>query len=464
MGSKRNRILRTATRTLAMALALAASMPGFAWESDVHFGLTKWLALQAGYTAQQSDFIATGNQRADSGLMASMALAFEYACLSKSVKDAGIAQRLHFPRAKSLPEEPALQKVVPGGDASMKTTAAILGMAPDKAGLMLYKFGEAIHSLQDSWSHQGKPGVPTLPDVASGCDTALSMAHSDDRGGWNSHKADLTAHWPEDVVAMAAATYRVLQEYPPIQAQHRVAKPWNEVRPPLVEFIEAPTKTAKAAWFIANGIAETAFLGGTTLPDGTTVWKGHRSDRKLPPLTTFHSQQYGISTDIIEFFEQFFTQWLSSDDFDRLVATGPLDHSTPAAAISATDQHERAQLLARLKLWRVRDHGLVAGLAHADGLLDKRQLARVDELTRDPKAYVHYDSLKDAFFPLVTQKPSLSPLLPFILHVLDDSASGRLQAIALVKLRHVPYDTLAVKAEKIDGNWLPVAILPMVEH
>src|SRR5436190_23624915 len=38
-----------------------------AFERDVHFGLTKWLALQAGFNVPQADAIATGDQRVDSG-------------------------------------------------------------------------------------------------------------------------------------------------------------------------------------------------------------------------------------------------------------------------------------------------------------------------------------------------------------------------------------------------------------
>ena len=62
---------------LAGTLLLPATAAAF--ESDVHFGLTQWLALKAGFTQQEADALATGDQRVDSGDMQFIELAPAYA-------------------------------------------------------------------------------------------------------------------------------------------------------------------------------------------------------------------------------------------------------------------------------------------------------------------------------------------------------------------------------------------------
>ena len=52
-----------------IAWLLSHSNASLAFESDVHFGLTQWLALQAGFDEFAARTIATGDQRVDSGDM-----------------------------------------------------------------------------------------------------------------------------------------------------------------------------------------------------------------------------------------------------------------------------------------------------------------------------------------------------------------------------------------------------------
>ena len=67
-------------RRVLAVLALAG--PCHAYEADVHFGLTQWLARQAGFSAGQATAIALGNSRVDSGLIDTMELTLEHACVA----------------------------------------------------------------------------------------------------------------------------------------------------------------------------------------------------------------------------------------------------------------------------------------------------------------------------------------------------------------------------------------------
>lgn len=453
------------SRILVFTMALAMSVDASAFESDVHFGLTKWLALQAGFSPQQAEFIATGNQRADSGLISSLEVVFEYACFTEDVRAANVVQQLHYPGSGPVPAEPSAREVVPGGEAARKTVSELISMAKDKAGFLLFKFGEALHALQDSWSHQGVPDVPRPSSGAIECNPSLYWGHSAARGGWKSHKADLTSHWTEDGIAMAAATYELLQQYPPILGDRRAAKEWAEIRSLLEDFIKAPTKSAKEAWFISNGMTDTSFLEGISLPDGADALDLHWSGHKLPPLASARSPQFGVPANILDFFNDFVSRWLSTDDFSALLdqSMSEKDRNSDASDPEGIEI-EKVELLARLKLWRVHDHGSVAALAHVERPLDARQLATVSELTKDPGVYARYESLSDAFFPLLAKGPNVSPLLPFVVHVLPQSDQGSPRAAVVMKLRHAPYDALALIAEQTDGHWNLVSIVSVVDH
>src|SRR5438309_7178666 len=70
------------TRSLAISLLLF-SAHAFAFESDVHYGLTQWLAMQAGFGSEAAQIIATGDQRVESGDMQFVELVLIYACVGK---------------------------------------------------------------------------------------------------------------------------------------------------------------------------------------------------------------------------------------------------------------------------------------------------------------------------------------------------------------------------------------------
>ena len=80
-----------------IAWLLSHSNASLAFESDVHFGLTQWLALQAGFDEFAARTIATGDQRVDSGDMQFLDLELMYACLGKDDVGARRAGTHHYP-------------------------------------------------------------------------------------------------------------------------------------------------------------------------------------------------------------------------------------------------------------------------------------------------------------------------------------------------------------------------------
>ena len=136
--------------------------PGDAWEDDVHFGLSKWLALHAGYDEKAAQLLAERNVEVDEGILDARTLVFWYACISRDDTASELVRDNHFPSGAG-PSPPPARAVTPGDNwvfRSARTEIERSTPAPDDRQDSLRRFGTALHSLQDSWSHQGEPGIP----------------------------------------------------------------------------------------------------------------------------------------------------------------------------------------------------------------------------------------------------------------------------------------------------------------
>jgi hypothetical protein len=449
-------------RLFLLALLLVTSLPSAAFESDVHFGLTQWLAMKAGFDARAAATIATGDQRVDSGDMQYVDLDLMYACVGRDDIGARRAGSHHYPSAAPLPSPPDARVVTPGGDVAMKLATGATKVAPDQSLYRLYLLGEALHTLQDSWSHQGVPDVPQWPRGYFDCDPTRAWGHARSRGGFNSHKADLTHYWASDTVAMAKATYDILLQYPAPPDAKRKPKPWDEIRPALTRFISASTKSEKKDWFIAQGISDVSFLEGVSLPDGAVVFDAKWPGRKLPPLDSIQSRQHNVSPELLNFYSGFFARWLSSTDFEAQAGEFGID--PPLRGKRGASTANRAELAGRLRAWRIRDHGRVADIAHSLQPLTANQRATLAAIGRRPNAYARYDKPADGLFPLLPREAQVSPILPFFIGAVKNEKSKAPTAVAVAKFRHAPYDTVAVVSEKLDGRWRIVSIAPLVDH
>ena len=428
---------------------LAVAVHCWGSESDVHYGMTMWLALKAGFNEREAATIATGDQRVDSGDMQYTDVGLMYACLGKDDVGARRAGAHHFPSAGVVPGAPETRVVTPGSDVALKPAAAMLKVEPEKSGFMLLMLGEALHILQESWAHQGVPEVPFGGKTGIDCDATRAWGHPKARGGAQSHKADLTRYWPADTLAAAKATYDVLVRFAPVDGVKRKPEAWDAIRPQLDAFTKAATKSQKRAWFSAHGIAEVSFLEGISLPDGDKPFALRWRGRRQPPLPTDQSRQHYVDPALLDFYHTFFQRWMTAGDFKALAAQfGP-----PAGP-------RRNELIARLKVWRIRDHGRVADLAHTGRAFSDEERARIDQIAGARNALPKYANVLDAYFPLLPNIEGVSPLLPFfIAETSKDSV-----AVAAVKFRHLPYDAVAVRAVKTAKGWRVDSIVGTVDH
>ena len=454
-------LIRTTRNGLILAL-LAVSLPALAFERDVHFGLTKWLAIQAGFAVPEADAIATGNQRVDSGGMQFMESAPIYACLKKDLESATDVARHHHPHGGSLPAAPGQRAVEAASPAAQSAANRAVRDSVKQAPALLIHFGEALHSLQDSWSHQGV-GEPPRQLVANlACDTSLMWTHPASRGGANSHRPDLTRDWPADTLAMAKATYDTLQQYPQILGVKRSPKAWSELVPAVKDFARASSKSQKHDWFVAHGIPDTAFLEGISLPDGKKVFDARWTGHKLPQLASLVSTQHKVEPSLLDFFNRFFTQWVTTRDFNALATDFGGRAGAPSSSVPTGIN--KADLIARLTAWRLRDHGQSVSLIHASEPLSAEQRKAIAAVAQSEQGLIQPAAATEALFPMMVKTPEPVPISGFLIFLLSGTDAAPEKAVAVTKFRHAPYDTVLVSAARVDGRWGIVSIDSIVEH
>lgn len=227
------------------------------YQADVHYGLTKVLALKAGLAESVAEAIARGAEAPDvpgdgrhpveNGKVVAWpawTVRGEAARAERRAAE-GRLREWHFPRDAGATE------VVPGSAAAASKFEDALATGNPIA------IGESLHPFQDSWSHQGHP---SLNGVAG---------HPDARGGLLSTKADETAAFPQDARTMARETYRKLvrvgEQHPTYRAQ--APAKFREFQDDVAAFIGADSKQEKRNALDRLGVTmPAAYWDDVTLP------------------------------------------------------------------------------------------------------------------------------------------------------------------------------------------------------
>lgn len=228
-----------------MLCGVSSVPPALAWENDVHYGLTWWLAKAVGFSDQQSTWIAKGDQGVDDSNVTGPVLSTAMSsCTATDPSGSATVAKNHFP-SRALPPAPAASRVVSKGEPWWETRRAEPPRT-DGSEPTLLSLGRYLHSLQDSWSHQGEPDIPLS------CNPRLAWGHSPSRGGWSCHLADLAYKWVlPDVIPMAKATYEAL-----VVAYGKEPRAiWAQLAPQVQAFGRIDNKQQKSEWLQAHGIA-----------------------------------------------------------------------------------------------------------------------------------------------------------------------------------------------------------------
>lgn len=241
---------------LVMAFALTLPSPSSAWEHDVHFGLTRWLAIAAGFTPLEADDIAAAAQLPDDSVVLGPIQATVMSCALKDEAVSHTVHDTHFPSPKSVRRPPSERGVKPGeawNRYQRNSAPTVVKTRADRADL-----GGFLHGFQDSWSHGGEPDVPP----ARICDSDYAWGHPLNRGGWTCHLADVTYYWEDHTAAMAMATFEILA------AAAGKGRTWSKPLDDAVrDFARRQDKRAKREWFMKEKFSSADFVNDTSLPE-----------------------------------------------------------------------------------------------------------------------------------------------------------------------------------------------------
>lgn len=454
---------------LLVGLTLFPTSRLLCWETDTHYGLTKWLAVKAGFSLQDAEAIALAVQAPDEGQLypAPFAVA-KYTCFGRDSQASRFLQEHHFPSYGTVPGEPKDRAVVPG----IRDNAADLWVRKEVAtsfadvprGEALRNFGTSLHPLEDSWSHQGIPDIPPWP-----CTDQLSWGHPKQRGGWRSHNADITHLHIDDSLATAARIYELMVEYLDSHPSFRVYSsfPWSQVELRVRDFAAGATKVAKRKWFDSDpdvplsSYTYRGFLDHINLPEGSHTSVSIRSPIPRGRIVNAAQKAFPSPNCVQEFVEAFLRQWIIEQKIEGYLQS--IDIPSVAARLASGEQTSQLEpqlwVMTAFRMWLLPDHGLVNQLGHGIGAGGQEEgLKRLSEILQDREAFplMRYGGLGEAILAPGTAAPFLLVAVPT---EKDQQRSAQNQRYAaLFQFRHAPHDALALTVENRNGKWTVIGL------
>lgn len=448
------RVLRGVTILLLCLLMPARSVS--AWEADVHYGLTLWLAERLKFPPPVARAIAEGNLGADSFIHDARTLVV-YVCTrdddaTKKVGSYEVA-KYHFPWIGNLPTPPPGRQVTADGAAARAWYRDLIHRNPprstDDSDRHRRDFGAALHVLQDSFSHAGEPGVV--------CEPGYSWGHPNTRGGPLEHFADHTyydggsAKGIDLTRGAALATYKALQEY-----QSKYLRPAPASLTPrdlavIEQFAKASTKFQKRNVLNDMAIKESDLFRICELTiAGPGCSKSEWVKRtwnwliaKVPPV---------LDATVNKFFYDFFTSWVLEKDLTKTAATFvELDtgsvkfYQLPAATPDVVG--------GLLGLWLFTDHSVAQQNRHG-AKMDARKATVF--INAQPPDRISVTSPFEAFVPIDKAETWFQVLS--VPNTKDDY-------VAVAQFRHTPYDMVIVRAKRnAQRDWRIVRLWWEITH
>lgn len=464
-------------------------VPATASEADVHYGLTYWLARQAGFEKKYAEKVAAGDYGADQGRYnpAPWVVAL-HIILDGDVGAANAVRNTHFASFQTLPAPPPKRAVEPNSPAARRAAENSVKAPDPKEPLdfSLETLGFALHPLQDSWAHQGVPDIPFRPGYQR--HPELSFGHPADRGGWFLHNADITCldDHPKEVVAAAKASYEFMVEFLKTHPTARAQKSadWAVLEPRVLEFAKACTKGQKLRWFKSDENVPLSDYGDQNfLQTISTPGIISRIGGALAPAPK-EKREYVwknlrpafLSAEAKDTIQRFFDNWLVKQDIPaalqfldlQALAAQEFRTSEPSLGknvgaelgMESQNGEKDAKLEAAVRtwaekflvLWLVEDHGLVNQMGHGIPLAKEYESLPSDtKKLSDSFRLVSYKSLDDAIYaPESVEKNEL----PYFVGegFSPDIPSGQTAVVAF-QFRRLPNDTLLLFFSRTAKGW-----------
>lgn len=458
-------------RLIAFAiLASILSPPTLAWEEDLHYGLSKWLAYKVGFSLADAEEIALGAQSRDDGsLYPAPASVFFHTCLKREIDYSQLVQKYHFPSFGKVPGAPQQRAVVPGltdnAAAELVLDEIKNSIADEPRDVALTNLGVSLHPLEDSWSHQGIPDIPPKP-----CSADLSWGHPASRGGYLSHAADITYLHVDDTVTTARRTYELLDAFlktHPSLRSHAGTR-WIDLEPAVNSFAQAKSKEEKLKWFATqpdvplNSYTRTDFLKHISIPDsGQSVLTRLTALFAKQPQDQFFRQMNELekwdSVPVKAGVDHLLDLWIVQKNIDALTPFTVFTHVAKGLVNESRGTSEDASLAKiALGIWLVRDHGAVEQLNHGLPPKSAEWNAKdleitMSELQRQP--LIEAGKLGDAIHALDADAPyTIVPLSSVDRVPLAEATSETEDYVVAFQFFNAPHDVVLLYVQRDSGG------------
>lgn len=433
---------------------------GFGYETDLHYGLTYWLAGKAGFASRQQHDIARGNERTDTGMMDAKHAVVWQLCIKRDETAGELTRGFHFRSQEPGPAHPSKRHVDSGAPFASLAVDAVIAEKGTNERDSIIRFGRALHGWQDSFSHKGEPGA--LP----ACPEDWAWGHPRTRHGPLSHDADLTHVFPADCLEAARTTYGKLQAYRQQRNLPLGDAPWPDLAPDVERFCAAETKADKTRWLRDHDVRQPeAIASSLSLPDGIP-----RPARESLDLGELPPTQDGRVVDLVEgarhvlttvpaqtWFQSFCQTWMSTSAENL----APALSAYFGANVKLTATDEAIDALLRLRLI---DRG-VANTSDAIAAIARERpeafITTPHNRWRGPFVPVRFrefpvlvgDTDEDGHARPSTRPGSDETLVP----------SGKYFTSIMI-LAHAPNDVLLVRAEQTGDGYRVTSVNVLLFH
>jgi hypothetical protein len=448
---------------LFLAAIVLVGSPLYGWETDVHYALTRWLAVKAGFSEADAEIVAAGDQELDDGTYSPAPWVMGLHIIVTGDTSASKAvQRNHFPSYGDVPGSPENRTVEPNSKAArewaLNEINSKIGGDGKSRQRALGDFGNSLHPLQDSWSHQGIPDIPFRPGWEAW--PSLSWGHPEKRAGWANHDADLTYLHLDDTIATAKETYALLLEY---LRNHKELKarepiPWVRLESEVRAFAQANTKEAKYQWFRGdesvplNRYGRPSFLRELSLPGGSIFIKTNDlkpTRQVLERGSAFQEETSKVPIDVRETAEKFLDTWIVKANIEEalgFVNLEGLNQQLTHEELSKDEQLAWARKF--LVLWLIEDHGLVNEKGHGlPRMKGYSELPSNPEQAKGPFHVVRYEKLFDAIESPNRREPY------WVGKLRADSPAVPGEYALAFHFRGTPHDGLLILLARDNAGW-----------
>ena len=356
---------------LAAILMVVACIPLAAWEQDVHYALTLWLATQVGFTPLDARDIAMAAEAPDDNYRRPATEAVLLAIATGEDASLKEVQKYHFPSNVKAYFGPSGKRIVQEGSGDARYLVNLILAAPASPATYsrdLQAFGDALHPFQDSWSHAGESDLPPRP-ARPPIKPDKMWSHPQSRGGWDRHDADLTWLDVKGATATAFETWKALDQF----AKSRLgaaykAGTFRALDKSVNDFVKADSQKAKADWMRGHGFAdsEARRIAGTLDAPGSVL----PPDLRLAIRVVANAQwaANAVPAAAADLLRRVLDDWLTKRALDAVLSNVDLDSIARELTDASGGASIDPALWCRkfLAMWFVADHGVVNQMGHGD--------------------------------------------------------------------------------------------------